>query len=327
MRPLQSAVPVALVLAVAYAQQPPQQELPPPITVEVNVVNILCSVHDKKGGLVGNLNKDDFTVSEDGKAQTIKYFTRETDQPFTLGLLIDVSGSQRNLIGIEQDAARQFFSHVIRTKDQAFLISFGPEADLLQDYTNSPRLLAKGLEGLHVESSVGGLQPGPFPNAGKQRGTILYDAVYLATHDQLAGQVGRKAVILITDGIDEGSRLKLEDAIQAAQKADAIIFAIRYFDRSAYGGGFGMPMGLSDSALRRMSEETGGRMFNVDRKHPLEEAFTEIQQEMRSQYAIGYTPTNETRDGSFRRIDIRTGNKDLKVQARKGYYATKPGKS
>jgi VWFA-related protein len=327
MRFLALAVSAGLLLIPAFPQQPksqPAEDLPAPIKVEVNVVNVLCSVHDKHGGLIGNLTKDDFSISEDGKPQVIKYFTRETNQPLTLGLLIDVSASQRNLIDVERDAATQFFAQVIRKQDEAFLISFGSDAELLQDYTNSPRLLASGLDGLHVNSDVGGLHPGPFPNAAKPRGTILYDAVYLAAHDQLRGQVGRKAIILITDGIDEGSRLKLEDAVEAAQKADAIIYAIRYYDPSAYGGGgFGIPFGLSDSALKRMVEDTGGRMFNVDRKHPLQEAFDQIQEEMRSQYAIGYTPVNETRDGSFRRIEIRTRNKDLKVQARKGYYAIK----
>jgi VWFA-related protein len=320
-----SLILAAAWLAPAYAQEPKPQEAPP-IEVNVSVVNILCSVHDKKGGLVGNLAKDDFTIAEDGKPQAIKYFTRETDEPLTLGLLIDVSGSQRNLIDVERDAATQFFSKVIRKKDEAFLISFGAEAELLQDYTNSPQLLTAGLRGLHVNSDVGGLHPGPFPTAAHPKGTVLYDAVYLASTEKLRGEVGRKALVLITDGIDEGSSYKLEDAVEVAQKADTIIFAIRYFDPSAYGGGrgFGMQMGLSDAALRKMAEETGGRLFNVDKKHSLQDAFDEIQSEMRSQYAIGYTPTNPAKDGTFRKIEIRTANKDLKVQARKGYFAIKP---
>ncbi|HLJ47931.1 MAG TPA: VWA domain-containing protein [Bryobacteraceae bacterium] len=296
----------------------------PTIKVEVNVVNVLFSVHNKGGGLVGNLGKDDFKVFEDGKQQEIKYFTRETDLPLTIGLLIDVSASQGNLIGIEQDAASQFFGQVLRPKDMAFLISFGADADLLQDYTNSPKLLRAGLQDLKVNSDTSGaaMHPGPVPTVSNPRGTILYDAVYLAAADQLKGQVGRKVLVLITDGEDQGSRYKIQEAIQAAQKADAIIYSFYYVDRGFYarqGMWFG---GGGESYLKRMSEETGGRVFRIDNKHPLREAFQELQDEMRSQYAVGYVPSNSTKDGSFRKLDIQANNKEYKVQARKGYYAT-----
>jgi len=293
------------------------------LKVEVNLVNILFNVRDKKGGLVGNLNKDDFKVYEDGKEQTVKYFNRETDLPLTIGLLIDVSASQMNLIDIERNAAYQFFGTVLRKQDLAFLISFGEDAELLQDYTNSPRLLRAGLNGLQVSSGVGGIGPGPVPTVGQPRGTVLYDAVYLASADQLKGQVGRKVLVLITDGEDEGSRYKIQQAIEAAQKADAIIYGFWYVDRGFYvsrGMVFG---GSSDSALRQMSEDTGGHVFHVDRRMTLQQAFDELQEEMRSQYAIGYTPTNPEKDGTFRKVEIKTGNKDWKVQARKGYYAMK----
>lgn len=296
----------------------------PTIKVDVDVVNIFFSVRTKHGGMVGDLDKKDFTLFEDGKQQDIKYFTRQTDLPLTIGLLIDVSASQGNLIGIEQSAASQFFSSVLRPKDLAFLISFGADAELLQDYTSSPKLLRDGLRGLQVNSSTGGLHPGPVPTVYQPRGTILYDAVYLATAEQLKGQVGRKVVVLITDGEDQGSRYKIEQAIEAAQKADAIIYGIYYVDRGFYmqnGWGFG---GVSDSKLRRMAEDTGGRVFAVDRKNTLQDIFKQLQDEMRSQYSIGYTPTNPNKDGSFRKIEIRTENKDWKVQARKGYYAIKP---
>ncbi len=293
------------------------------LKVEVNLVNILFNVRDKKGGLVGNLNKDDFKIYEDGKEQTIKYFNRETDLPLTIGLLIDVSASQMNLIEIEKNAAYQFFGTVLRKQDLAFLISFGEDAELLQDYTNSPKLLRAGLNGLQVNSGVGGIGPGPVPTAGQPRGTILYDAVYLAAADQLKGQVGRKVLVLITDGEDEGSRYKITQAIEAAQKADAIIYGFWYVDRRFYmsrGMVFG---GSSDSTLRQMSEETGGHVFHIDNHTTLPQAFEELQDEMRSQYAIGYTPTNAEKDGTFRKIEIKTSTKDWKVQARKGYYAIK----
>jgi VWFA-related protein len=306
-----------LLLAPTPWAQPQKEEEPMSIKVDVDVVNILCSVRDKKGALIGNLSKDDFALFEDGKPQTIKYFARETDLPLTIGLLVDVSGSQARLIQEERQAAYQFFSQVLRKKDMAFLISFGPEAELLQDFTNSPRLLQSALDGLRVSSAVGGLHPGPVPTASQMRGTVLYDAVYLAASDRLQKEVGRKAIVLITDGMDFGSRLKKEAAIEAAQRADSIIYSIYYVDQAAYGG-FGM--GASDSALRQMSEETGGRLFHVSRKNPLSEIFRQLQEEMRSQYAIGFTSSNEKKDGGFRKLEIRAQDKNLKVQARKGYY-------
>jgi len=302
----------------------PAEEQPAPISVSVDVVNILASVRDKRNALIGNLDKTDFTILEDGKPQTIKYFTRETDLPLTIGLLVDVSRSQENLIGIERSAASQFFNKVLRKKDEAFLISFGEESELLQDYTSSPRLLEEGLNQLRVSSGVSGLHPGPVPTAGDPRGTVLYDAVYLAASEKLKSEVGRKVLVLITDGNDQGSRMTRNQAIEAAQKADAVIYSIDYLDPSAYGGPFGFGGGGGESELRRMSDETGGRVFKVDRKHSLDEVFQEIQEEMRSQYAIGYTPLNDVKDGSYRRLDIKLASKDLKVQARKGYYAIKP---
>jgi len=305
----------------------PVEDNPPTISVEVNLVNILASVHDKHGGLIGNLTKDDFTILEDGKPQTIKYFTRETDLPLTIGLLIDVSASQRNLLDIERRAAFQFFEQVLRKKDEAFLISFGEESELLQDYTNSPKLLQAGLKDLQINSGASGLGPGPVPTISQPRGTVLYDAVYLAANEKLKGEVGRKAIILITDGIDQGSKLKITEAIEAAQKSDVVIYSIDYADPSAYGYGpltFGH---VSDSALQRMSGETGGRVYHVDRKHTLDDAFKELQDEMRSQYSIAYTSTNPEQDGSFRRLDVRVTDKNLKVQVRKGYYAIKPERS
>ena len=300
------------------------QDAPPTIKVDVDVVNILFNVRDKKGGLVGDLSKNDFTIAEDGKQQDIKYFNRETDLPLTIGLLVDVSASQGNLIDIERNAAYQFFGSVLRKQDLAFLISFGSDAELLQDYTSSPQLLRKGLDGLQVNSDVGGLNPGPVPTINHPRGTILYDAVYLAAADQLKGQVGRKVLVLITDGEDQGSRYSIKQAIEAAQKADAIIYGFYYVDRAFYMGHGMVFGGASDSALRQLSEETGGHVFHIDRKTTLQDAFTQLQEEMRSQYAVGYTPSNSAKDGSFRRIDIHPMNKDWKVQARKGYYAIRP---
>jgi VWFA-related protein len=179
---------------------------------------------------------------------------------------------------------------------------------------------------LRLSVPVGGLHPGPVPTAQNQAGTILYDAVYLAANDRLRNDVGRKAIVLITDGVDTGSKVSRDKAVEAAQKADAIIYSIYYVDRAAYGGGFGtISLGSSgEGELRRMSSETGGQVFHVDRNHTLDDAFREIQDEMRSQYAITYQPPSPKRDGSYHKIDLRVSSKDNKVQARKGYYAIEP---
>ena len=297
------------------------------IRLDVNLVSILASVRGKSGALISNLTKDDFKIYEDGKEQQIKNFTRETDLPLTLGLLVDTSASQERLIDTEQRAASQFFTKVLREKDQAFLIQFGAEAELLQDLTNSSRLLQKGLQQLRLSVPVGGLHPGPVPTMQNQAGTILYDAVYLAANDELKREVGRKAIVLITDGVDTGSKITRDKAIEAAQKGDIIIYSIFYQDRAAYGGGgFGSISfgGGGEGELRRMSSETGGQVFHVDRSHSLDDIFREIQDEMRSQYAITYQPPSPKRDGSYHKIDIKLANKDYKPQARKGYYAIEP---
>lgn len=237
--------------------------------------------------------------------------------------MIDVSRSQENLIETERHAASEFFTQVLRSKDEAFLISFGEEAELLQDFTNSPRLLKSGLEGLRVRGGASGIGPGPVPTVSQPRGTVLFDAVYLAAAEKLKTEVGRKAIVVITDGMDQGSKLDLREAVAAAQKADAVIYSIDYSDPGFYARA-GV-WGASESDLRKMSEETGGRVFKVDRKRTLQQVFQELQDEMRSQYMIGYTPANALGDGEYRKIDLKMSNKDLKAQARKGYFAVKPG--
>ncbi len=185
-------------------------------------MNLFFSVRDRKGAYVSTLGKEDFTVYEDGKPQEIRYFSRETDQPLTLGLLVDVSRSQEALIEVERRASARFLERVLREKDMAFLISFGVDAELLQDFTNSPVLLARGLERLRLNAGVSGMSPtgSPVPMPGGPRGTVLYDAVWLASREKLRNEVGRKALVVITDGVDVGSRVKLEEAIEEAQRAD-----------------------------------------------------------------------------------------------------------
>ncbi len=300
------------------------------IRVSVDLVNILFTVRSKHGGqLIPNLTKDDFKIYEDGRQQTIQRFSRETDLPLTLGLLIDISASQENLIDIERQAASAFFSSVIRPKDEAFLISFGKSTDLLQDYTNSPRQLTAALQDLRGDGQppmvgrgpIPNVNTGPIPTSGRPKGTLLFDAVYLASNEKLKSEVGRKALVLITDGDDQGSFYNRKTAVEAAQRADAIVYSIYYVDRYFYIGA-GMIGSGGEGDLRKMSEETGGHVFSVSSKHPLSEIFKEIQDEMRNQYSIGYVSTNPKKDGTFRRIEIKTNQNDYRVQARNGYYAT-----
>ncbi len=294
-----------------------------PIKVDVNIVNMFCAVRDKHGALVPTLAKEDFQLFEDGKAQPIKYFTRETDLPLTIGLLVDVSGSQVNLIDIEKRAAAAFFQQVLKKKDVAFVISFGADSELLQDLTGSPKLLQEGLDRLRLNAGVG-FGGGPVPTANKPRGTVMYDAVYLAANDRLAKEVGRKAIVLITDGEDQGSSYSIKQAIEQAQKADAVIYSIYYVDPYFYNRGGLSFGGGGEGYLKQMSEDTGGRVFKVDRGHTLADAFSQLQQEMRSQYAIGWTPFTDRKDGSYHKTELRLADKNLKVQARKGYYAMPP---
>jgi VWFA-related protein len=297
-----------------------------PIKVDVNVVNVLASVHDKKGALINSLQKDDFQLLEDGQPQQIKYFTKESDLPLTIGMLVDVSGSQANLIDIERRAASEFFRAVLRKKDVAFLISFGADSELLQDITGSPRLLQEGLDRLRLNAGVG-FGGGPVPTANTPRGTVLFDATSLASTSILQKEVGRKVIVLITDGGDQGSTFTIKRAIEDAQKSDAVIYSIYYVDPSAYmgrRGGFSFGDAGCENCLKQMSEETGGRVFKVDRSHSLQDAFTQLQDEMRSQYAIGWTPASDRKDGSYHKLEIRVADKNYKVQARKGYYAMPP---
>ena len=294
------------------------------LKVNVNVVQLFFNVKDKKGGLIPNLTKNDFQIFEDGKPQTIKYFTAESNLPLTLGILIDSSGSQGNVLDMEKQIGGEFLSQILREKDLAFVLSFDVQAELLQDFTSSVKLLRNALNSARINTAGGGgqgipgLGGGTVPTVGSPKGTVLYDAVYLASHDELAQQIGRKAMILLTDGQDQGSQLKIKDAIEAAQKSDSIVYVLLCADRGFYG--FGGYSGEGD--MRKMAQETGGRVIDVGNKFDkLKEGFNQIANELRSQYNIGYTPINTALDGTFRKVEIHASNKDYKIQSRNGYYA------
>jgi len=241
----------------------------------------------------------------------------------TLGLLIDSSASQERVLEDEKVAGGQFLREVLRKDDMAFVISFDVNVDLLQDYTNDASMLRHAMKRARINSGGGGgglpgLGGGPLPTSSNPRGTLLYDAVYLASNEKLAREVGRKAMILLTDGEDQGSQTRIRQAIESAQKADSIIYVIMIADRWFYGG-----MGYSgDHEMKKLCEETGGRVITAGNKpEKLKDAFNQIANELRSQYNIGYTPTNSARDGSFRKVEVKMKNNNLKVQARQGYYA------
>ncbi|MGD0213166.1 MAG: VWA domain-containing protein [Terriglobales bacterium] len=297
------------------------------LKVNVEVVQLFFNVKDKHGALIPNLNQSDFSLFEDGQPQTIKYFKAESDLPLTLGILIDSSGSQMRVLDMEKEVGGSFLESALRPKDEAFVISFDVDITLLQDFTNSVSRLKHALNVAKINTggvscSGGPIGPqGPIPcSSSGPRGTALYDAVYLASHDELSHEVGRKAMILLTDGEDEGSRLKIKDAIEAAQKADAICYVLLIADRGF--GGWGGPY-TGPAEMKKLTQETGGRVIEVGNKvDKLRDAFDQISRELRSQYNIGYTPTNSARDGSFRKVDIKPKQSDFKIQARSGYYAT-----
>ncbi len=296
------------------------------LKVNVEVVQLFFNVKDKHGALIPNLTKDNFDLFEDGKPQTIKYFKAESDLPLTLGILIDSSGSQMRVLDMEKEVGGSFLETTLRAKDEAFVISFDVDITLLQDFTSSVSRLRHALNEAKINTGGVGCSGGPIGPQGPipcsstgPRGTALYDAVYLASHDEFSHEVGRKAMILLTDGEDQGSRLKIKDAIEAAQKADAICYVLLIADRGFYGfGGYS-----GDSDMKKLTQETGGRMIEVGNKiEKLRQAFDQISQELRSQYNAGYVPTNTVRDGSFRKVEIKPKQGDYKVQARSGYYAT-----
>jgi len=344
----------------------------PSFSVQVKVVNVPVTVRDKHNQIVRDLTKEDFALEEDGRTQEIRYFAKETDLPLTVGLLVDTSFSQRRVMDKERAASRAFLDRMIhQDKDAAFVIHFDHEVELLQDITNSHQKLEVALNSLNVgqsadrdSSSQGGNSPGGYPTGGNgggggggrggttrirlHQGTLLYDAVYLASDEVIKKQQGRKALIILSDGVDRGSKVGLETAVEAAQRADTIVYSILFKDDEGYGDrdrGFGMggPMGRrgpgggggqrrpmpreerpdGKKVLERISKETGGRMFEVSGKHNVEKIYAEIEDELRGQYSLGYTPDKTDTLSGYHRIHVtvkKNDGKDMNVQARDGYY-------
>ena len=294
-------------------QKPDPQGVPPQSTVKVGVdlVNVLFSVSDRKGHFVPGLTYRDFTVEEDGKKQNIRYFSREADQALTLGLLIDVSPSVKSVFDEERIAAVRFLDSVLRPKDLAMVIGFEKTVTLYGDLTEDKRLL---------EDSIRDLRLGPVMDGG----TSMFDALYLASKEKLREEVGRKAIILITDGQDTTSKVQANEAMVAIHESDSVIYSIAIAPewRTTFTR-LGLGSGPNTSALRRLSEETGGRMFYVHESSEFEPVFTRINEELRNQYSLAYVSTNTDKDGKFRKIRIVPRDSNYRINARKGYFAAK----
>jgi len=300
---------------VAQAQAPAApQDVQQPIRVQVELVNLFATVRDKKKRLITDLTKADFRISEDRQDQKIAFFSHETSLPITLGLLIDTSGSEERMLPAEQEAASRFLQRVLRKSDLAMVISFDLDVDLLSDFTSDRGQLERAIKRARINAPRTPVSvQGPLPQRGP-KGTNFYDAVYLACREKLASEAGRKALVILTDAEDNGSKMRLEGALEAAQRSDTVIHILLVSD-PAYGA--------NEGVARKLTEETGGRMVVVRNEKKLEEAFEQISEELRSQYTLGYYPANTVRDGHFRKIKVETTRGDLQVLTRKGYYAPK----
>ena len=342
----------------------------PKFSAEIKVVNLLATVRDKHGQIINNLAQNDFSLEEDGRPQTIKFFSRETDLPLKLGILVDTSMSTLKVLPDERKASEAFLDQVVREdKDSAFVIHFDHQVELLQDLTSSKQKLSAATDQVEPSprsddqdsgGSSGGGQRGPqggypgggYPGGGGRGGhrhggggTLLYDAVFLASDELMQKQQGRKALILLTDGEDRGSKTSLDRAIESAQRADTLVYCIYFkgeesstgFERPVGGrggwgrGGMGRPGGGQGrypqeshedgkKVLERIAKETGGRMFEISKKDSVDQVYSQIEQELRNQYDIGYTPDRGGTTSAYHKIHLVAKDKSDVVQTREAYY-------
>ena len=284
------------------------------LKTQATLVNVFVTVRSKDHSIVTGLTKDDFKVYEDGVEQKVEFFSRETDVPITLAMLMDTSGSMYRILSAEKEAASRFVREVLRRKDEAMVMSFDTDVDMLTDFTEDPSTLDEGINRaqINVDASGIGGTAGTIPSSGG--GTNLFDALYLACHDQLGSEAGRKALVILSDGEDNGSKISENEAIEAAQRSDAVVHFLLIRD-------FGAIEGYGAAIARKLADETGGRMIDIHGEKSLDKAFDELTEELHSQYLLAYTPTNEKKDGTFRKIRVEVDKPDAKLLARKGYYA------
>jgi VWFA-related protein len=330
----------------------------PQNSAELREVTVYATVRDKHGKIVPNLTKDDFELKEDGRPQGIRYFARESSLPLTLGLVVDTNSSQRRMLDQERAASYSFLDQILRAgKDRAFLIHFDREVELLQDLTSSRQKLQSALALLQTPESPemrrdnregrpgdDGVGSGQNPRHGQRRGsTLLYDAIYLASNDMMKKETGRKALLVLSDGVDIGSHENLGQAIEAAQRANTIVYTILLTDAQGYdhnrgfsGGGIGRRGGVGGpfpgripraqrpdgkKVLDRVATETGGQLFQVSKKLPVDAIYAQIGEELRNEYSVAYTPDRTDPGPGYHTIQLTTKKRGLIVQARGGYYS------
>jgi VWFA-related protein len=335
---------------------------PPTFTVQAHLVNLPVVVRDNHGALITTLKKDDFELAIDGRQQPIRYFDRDNNLPLTLGLLVDISGSVRTALDNERNASDVFLDQMLQSPagqpaDQAFLIQFAHEVDLLQDLTPSVPKLRGALQRVGDQipdnDQQGSGNSGNGGYGGRRRGfhggTTLYDAIYLGSTDLMQKQQGRKAIVVLTDGEDRGSKETINSAIAAAQRAETVVYAIYFKGEQHGGGGYGhggygghgggfpggggrggYPGGGNRGAeqhvdgkkvLAQITKETGGRMFEVSGKQTFASIYTQIGEELRSQYRLGYVPDQNAAAEGFHHVELTAPKeKKLSIQTREGYY-------
>ena len=287
------------------------QEQQPTFSADVKVVSFLATVRDKDGRVVRDLTPDDFVLLEDGAPRKIRYFSQETDLPLTVGLLVDTSRSQTGVLDQERRASRTFLDRVLRPdKDQAFIAHFDERVDVLQGLTSDKARLAASLDRLSI--------PGHYA-------TLIFSAVKECAEGVMRRQAGRKAFILLTDGVAYHDEVTIGTAIEFAQRADTIVYAIRFSDavhpyRPIRAAVLSAAKEKGKGALARMARETGGTSFDVSPARPIEAVYAQIEEALRNQYSIGYTPDRPPGAGQYHKILLKPKRKGLVVTARDGYY-------
>lgn len=300
------------------------------IRVNVGAVNVTCEVTDTHGAPVKNLTATDFELLDNGHVQTVDQLWQEAELPLTIGLIVDVSGSQTAFIQSHRQVVGQFLKQVMRPQDRAFIATVGPEVKLLSDVTPSVDNLLRAIDTIDFFQS-GGVQFGescesvsPLRGCG---GTALWNAVYAAAGQKMKWVHGRKALIILSDGFDTGSMHSLEETIETVQETETVIYAIKYVDPDITPAQAGVSRGVQTArGLERLTDETGGWTF-PDPANQLPQIFTKIETDLRNQYVLGFTPPPEMRDGRFHKLEVKMAHpssdyfKDLTVRARIGYFA------
>jgi VWFA-related protein len=335
LRHLPISAPIVLTLvSAALLASPIKQSTPPAqsqaIRVGVPLVNVYATVLDKKKSIVPNLDQNNFRIFEDNVEQKVSFFSREKTLPLAIGLLIDTSGSEANMIGAEQQAASEFLHRILHADDKAFVLSFDSGTNLLSDWSSDVQALDCAVR--HASIGSGGAANrnrggGQFPRTGNGGrggrggrfgggGTRLYDAIDFASRTEMPSQTARRVLIILTDASDRGSSITIDQAVESAQHADTLVQMLVVYGRKK---------DANFNVAKNLAENTGGHAIDVYNAQRLQAAFDDISEELRTEYSLGYYPTNAKPDGTFRQLRLDMTNKNYKAQTRKGYYARTTG--